>query len=879
VRADIDDEMEFHIQILAERYARQGHPPEEARAMAVREFGNRQRASEECVEIDSTRQRHQSRSEWWSTFRQDAKHGARRLVKNPIFTVVAILTLALGIGPNIAIFSIINSVLLEPLPFARADQLVYVQETFPLPGGGTGNGSVSYANYLDWKAQSKSLDMTIAGFTASANYQGKGDPERLSFGRLGADALTVLGIQPLLGRSFGAGDDVPGAPMVTLISEGFWRRRFDADRSVIGKTILLDGAPSTIIGVLPSKITFPNRTVAIDAWQPIQVQDPASKRGSHAFQVIGRLKPGATVEGATTELKTIAARLAQLYPAQQDKRSVAVTPYRDIIINADVKKQLGTLLGAAAFVLLIACANAASLLLARATAREREVAVLAALGANRARIAQQFLVESLLLSAAGALAGFALSRFAVAAIIAGAGSTLPRSTQIHFDGRVVVFIGVTILLTTVLFGLVPALQATKTNLQDCLRSGGRTGSGGRAGGYFRNSLVVGQFALSLVLLAGAGLLLQTFAALIGTPSGMTTEHVLTMRIPFPLGSPKYPTSTEALARFYDPVMQRIRALPGVQGAGLINLLPLQQTGNNGNFQVAGKSYASVAEQPFAEYRVASAGYFETLRIPVIAGRGPSDSDGGANGPVVVVNQTLAKTVFPNESAVGKLLAFGPITATNPPVTIVGVVGDVRESSLTLDPRPVLYFPSGQAGGSLANMTLVVRTAGEPAAVTKTVVNAIHAVDPTQPVFSIKTMTDVVQGSVADRKLYLGLLGTFAGVALALAIAGIYGVMSYGVTQRTREFGIRLALGSETTRVQRLVVWQGTKLALLGIAIGLPAAYLATKLHKSVLYGVAPGDMPTLFGVAAVLGLVSVAASYLPSRRVTTVDPIIAMRAE
>jgi predicted permease len=643
LRADIDDEMEFHIQILAERFAREGHSPEEARAMAVREFGNRQRASDECVEIDSIQRRRTDRSQWWQTFRQDAKHGARRLLMNPVFSVVAILTLALGIGPNIAIFSIINSVVLEPLPFANADRLVLVQETFPLPGGGTGSGSVAYANYVDWKTQTKSLDLTISSFTGSANYQGTAEPERLSVAWLDVGTLGLLGVRPIAGRGFTDADGEQAAAAVALISEGFWERRFNRDRSVIGKPILLDGTPTTVIGVLSSKITFPNRTAAIDAWQTLRVQNPTANRGSHAFQVIGRLRPGVSVAGATADMKTIAARLATEYPQQQDKRSVAVTPYRDVVVNANVKQQLATLCGAAMFVLLIACANAASLLLARATAREREVAVLAALGAARWRIVQQFLVESLLLAAAGAAAGFVLSRVAVAAIIAGAGTSLPRSTQIHFDGRVVGFIAATIVVTAVLFGLVPALQATRTSLQDCLRSGGRTGSGGRAGSVFRNGLVVGQFALSLVLLAGAGLLLQTFAALIGTPSGMKTEHVLTLQIPFPLGSPKYPTGLEARARFFDPLLERVRALPGVQNAGMINLLPLQQTGRNGNFRVEGKSYASVAEQPFAEYRVAGGGYFETMRIPIVPGRDFQAIDRDSSAQVLIIKETLAKT--------------------------------------------------------------------------------------------------------------------------------------------------------------------------------------------------------------------------------------------
>ena len=482
VKADVDDEMEFHIQILAERYARAGYGDEEARAMARREFGDRDRARTECIEIDTTRLRGANNTERLSTFWQDVRHGARRLVKSPVFSIVTILTLAIGIGPNIAIFSIINSVLLKPLPFANPHELIYIQETFPFPGGGTGNGSVSYANYLDWKAQSTALDLAISGYAGSANYQGAGDPERLSVAAIGADAFNVLGVRPLVGRTFAAGEDAVGAPKLAMLGEAFWRRRFSADPTIVGKSILLDGTPNTVVGVLRAETTFPNRTAAIDVWQPLQFQVKPNSRGSHAFIVIGRLKRGVTPTAATVEMKQIAARLAQLYPGSQEKRSVALTPYREVVVGS-VRTQLTVLLGAAALVLLIACANAASLLLARANARAREVAVLAALGASRARVAQQFLVESAILATTGALLGFVLSGFAVRAIVAAAGTTLPRSTQIHFDLRVVAFIVGTIIVTVVLFGLVPALQATKANLQDCLRSGGRSASsgGGRNG--------------------------------------------------------------------------------------------------------------------------------------------------------------------------------------------------------------------------------------------------------------------------------------------------------------------------------------------------------------------------------------------------------------
>lgn len=876
IPGDVDDEMDFHIQILAARYERDGHSPEEARAMAVREFGDRDKARKECIDIDGSAARTRGRADWFDTLEQDFRHGARRLIKNPVFAIVTVLTLAIGIGPTVAIFSIINSVLLEPLPYTNPDRLVLVQETFPLPGGSSGSGSVSYLNYVDWKAQTRTLDLLISSYTGNANLTGAGEPERLSVAGIGADAFDILGVKPTVGRGFMKGEDAPDGPNVAIIGDAFWRRHFNANRDAVGKTITIDGTPLTIVGVMPPTTTFPNRTAPVDVWSPLQFKGSPSSRGGHNFSVIGRLRPGVTIEQARGDMRDIAARLAQLYPQHQDRRSVVLTPFADVVVGG-VRQQLAILFGAAVLVMLIACANAASLLLARAASRRREIAVLAALGANRGRVAQQFLVESILLAIGGALLGFVLSRFAVAAIVAGAGTSLPRSTQIHFDWRVVAFIVATVLLTTFIFGVAPALQATRVNLQDCLR-GTRTG-GGRESARFRGALVVAQFALSLTLLAGAGLLFRTFAALISSPTGMRTDRVLTMHIPLPFGSPKYKTADDALNTFYDPMLERVRALPGVQAAGAINLLPLQGYGSNGNFQILGKTYGSISDQPFAEFRVASPGYFGALGIPVVRGRDFAVSDRANTEQVVMVNQTLVDRYFAGEDPVGRSLQFGQPDPQNPPVIVVGVAGAVRQATLSSKPLPELYFPTGQASGQLGNMTLVVRTANDPITVQKAVQSAIHAVDPQLPVYGIKTMDEVVRTSVADRRLYLGLLGTFAAVALALAIAGIYGVMSYSVSQRTREFGIRLALGSSTSSVQRLVVWQGARLALLGLAIGIPAAFLASKLLSSVVYGVDVHDPLTFTVVAAVLAGVSVAASYLPARRVVHVDPMLAMRGE
>ena len=877
VRRDVDDELEFHVQTLAEKHERSGIPREEARRMAAQEFGNRKDATEACVDIDRTRLEHERRSAWFDHFVRDVAHGTRRLRQSPTFTVITVLTLALGIGPMIAIFSLLNSVLLRPLPFADPSRLVVVRETFPLPHGLSGSGSVSYPNYLDWKAQSTTLDLSVASYAGSANLQDASGPERLAVAEIDSSVLPTLGVRPARGRNFLPEESKANGPAVVMLSDAFWRRRYNADANILGRTLVLDDVAQTVVGVMPPDVIYPSRSAAIDVWRPLQTSADPSRRGNHSFFVLGRLKPGQTVEHATADLKQVAARLTQLYPTQE-KRSVTLMPYDEYLVGRS-RPQLLVLFGAAGFVLLIAAANAASLLLARAGTRERDVAVLAALGATRARVAQQFLVESLLLATAGGAAGLVLAAFAVQGIVGLVGGTLPRGTVIHYDWRVIAFIAGTIVLTTLLFGVVPALRASRSNAPQALRDGGRGGTGGRERRAFRSTLVVAQFALSLVLLAGAALLMRTLVALLFTDTGMSIEHVLTLRLPVPLGSPRYPTPADVVARFYDPMLAGVRAIPGVGAAGLINLLPLQQSGNNGNFTVVGRDYSSVTEQPFAELRVVSPGYFAALTIPILRGRDVAETDVAASQQVVLINQTAAHQLFPTEDAVGRQLAFGPVGPGNPALTIVGVVGSVRQTRIESTPAAELYFPAGQAGGQLANMSLVVRVAGDPVDATRAVEAAIANVDRFQPVFGVSTMAAVVDQSIADRELYFSLLGAFAAIALVLAMAGIYGVIAYSVTQRTREFGIRLALGSNLGQMQRMVVWEGGRLALAGLAIGVPAAYLLSGVLSAVLYGVTAADPVTFAAVAGLLAVVSLVASYLPARRVLRVDPITAMRAE
>jgi predicted permease len=876
--ADIRDEIEFHLQILTDRNIARGMTPDAARAQAITEFGDLARAREAMMEIGQSQERMHRRAEVWANMWQDARHGARRLLKSPGFTIVTVLTLAIGLGPNIAIFNIINSVLLKPLPYAEPDRLYGVFETFPLAGGNSGSGSVSIPNYVDWRAQNHSFEaMTIMGFSGSANLGDPKQPERLSVAAIDENTFPLLGAKPIRGRAFVKDDGAPGAPLVVVLGEAFWRRKYLGDETIVGSRLMIDGAPRTVVGIMPANIIFPNRSAALDLWMPFNVDFSTAQRGQHGFRVYGRLKPGVSKEAALADLKTIAGRIARDFPQTQEGRSVDLVPLADMVVGASTRKQLEIFLGAAGLVLLIACANAASLLLARGASRSREVAVLAALGATRTRVLQQFLIESLLVSAAAAVVAFGLAIAAVKGILISAGNMVPRTTEIHFDGRVVLFVGGAILLTTLVCGLAPALSATKADLQTNLRQGSR-GIGG-ASTRFRSGLVVGQFALSLVLLAGAGLLLRTFAALMNTETGMKTDRVITMRLPVPLGGDKYPIGRIAIDHLHKPLLDRLRATPGVEAAGFITRIPLQDWGSNGNFQVVGKTYANVASQPFAEVRTVSPGYFATMGIPLLRGRDVAESDDSAATQVVVINQEIAKKYFAGEDPIGKQIFYGTISATNPALTVVGIVGSIRQATLDREPLTEAYFPYRQNPGAAAGLGLVIRTRNDPEGVVKTVQGIVRELDPAQPIFNVKTMREVQSDSISDRRLYLRLLGAFAGVALLLAMAGIYGVISYAVTQRTREFGIRLALGSESARIQRMVVWDGARLALTGLAIGVPGAFLLTRFIASVLYGVGRSDPLTYAIVAGILAAVSLLASYLPARRAVKVDPIIAMRAE
>jgi putative ABC transport system permease protein len=803
------------------------------------------------------------------TIWQDLRFGVRSLAKSPGFALVAILTLALGIGANSAIFSVVNAVLLKPLPYPDSEQLVRVWETFPPAGW----GSVSVPNLKDWREQNTVFTELAAYSFRSFNLAGADSPERISGATVSANFFTAVGVAPQLGRTFQAGEDKAGAGRVVIISDQLWRRNFAADPSIVGREIKVGGEGMTVVGVMPPKFEFPSPLV--EMWAPlIFTPTQETSRGNHAFLTVARLRPDVTLGQAIEQMKTIAKRLEDQYPQQQAGRSVLIRPIKEELVQGS-RQALWMLLGAVGFVLLIACANVANLLLARAAGRRKEFAVRAALGAGRGRLISQFITESLLLSGTGGLLGLAIGKWGVDLLLIWAANFLPRSSEVGLDGRVIIFTLAVSVLTGVLFGLAPALRVSRGDLYEDLKEGGRAGEGPRHG-RLRQVLVVAEIALALVLLAGAGLLLRSFWQLQKLDTGMRTDGVMTLRLSLP--EAKYGTSA-TIVSFYQQLLERVGTIPGVETAGLINMLPLLQSGFNGGINVVGRPQFGPNESPLVEYRAASPNYFRALGIPLVSGRYFSDGDRAEAAPIVIINQTLARALFPSEEAIGKQLTSGVISNT---ATIVGVVGDVRQSGLTTPPRPELYLSYAQAGSMIQTANLVVRASGDPQTVTNLVGairGAVREVDPAQPIFGLRTMDEVLSLAVAGQQLNMLLLGLFAALAVVLAGVGIYGVMSYTVSQSTREIGVRLALGAQGGDIVKLIVGQGAVLTGIGIVIGLGASVALAQLITTLLYGVSASDPLTYGAMVVLLGGISLLACYLPARRATRVDPIIALRSE
>lgn len=813
------------------------------------------------------------RSSWYKNTMQtliaDLRYGLRLLRQSPGFTAIAICALALGIGANTAIFSTVDSVLLRALPYNDPDRLVLVWEevsfaSFP-------KNTPAPGNYVEWKNRNHVFTDMAATRGASANLTADGPPEQVFGRRVTPNFFSVLGVRPLIGRVFTEEEDRTGTPVV-LISYSLWQRRYQGDRNLLDKTILMGGSKFTVIGVMPRDFVFRQRET--DYWVP-QHFSPAElvTHDSHYLNVVARLKPDVTLARAREEMSAIAKQLAKEFRENQRVGAV-VFPIKDELLG-NTRVGLLVLMGAAGCVLLIACANLASLLLARAVARQREMAVRAALGADRGRLVRQMVTEGTLLSLIGGLLGLGVALAGMKLLVRLVPTGLPASAAPAIDARLLGFTLALSLLTGLVFSIVPAIQAARASLNQALKQGGRAGIGGR-GRSMRDALVVLEVAAALVLLVGAGLMLQTLARLRAIDIGFRSDHLLTVRTVIPRA--KYQDSAKRLA-FFERIVEGVRTLPGVEGAAYISTLPFLSQGNTQGYQVEGRELEP-GDAGDALLRVGTNEYLQTLGVRLREGRFYTAADGPDAPPVIIVNETFAKRYWPKESALGHRVALSSTPARRVWRTIVGVVADVHERGYELEMKPGVYLPYGQIPSTWAvPESLIVRVKGDPLSLAGSVRRVIASVDPEQPVAAVRTMDDIIDLDVADRRQQMTLLGAFAGLALLLASIGLYGVLSYAVTQRSREIGLRMALGASASSVIQMVVARGLVLTGLGLGIGLALAWAVTRTMQKLLYGVAASDPATYAGVAALLGLIALIACWVPARRAAKVDPIVVLREE
>jgi putative ABC transport system permease protein len=801
----------------------------------------------------------------------DLRYAARLQRKNPGFTIVAIIALALGIGANTAIFSVVNTVLLRPLPYKDPERLVMVWEDATKHG--YPRDTPAAANFVDWRDQNQSFEGMAAIADTSFNLTGSGDPERLEGRRVSANMFPLLGVEPHIGRVFTAAEDQPGAQRVALLSYALWQRRFGGDPGIVGKALTLNGESHVVVGVMPARFQFPSSDDQV--WVPVAfTQQEAGNRNRHYLQVLARLRPGVSLDQAQSEMNTIAARLQQQYPQSNTDLGAAVQPLHEHLVG-DIKPALLVLLGAVGLVLLIACANVANLLLARAAVRQKEIAVRVALGARRWRLIRQFLTESVLLSTFGGLVGLAIAYGGLVLLKASIPENISQARDISMDLRVLGFTFLVSVATGLIFGLAPALQAARFNQIDTLKEGGRDAATGGSGKRLRGLLVTAEVAISLVLLIGAGLLINSFLRLRNVDPGFRTDNLLTMKIVLP--EPKY-EEMERRSAFYTELINRVQSLAGVRSAAVTSNLPLYRQGNSIGVGIEGQPDPPPGQERIVVTRIISPGYFDTMSIPILRGRGLTEQDTETTPNVVVVSETMARRYWPGEDAVGKRIAAGRIRSPEDWIQVVGVVKDVRQFELNAEPRPQMYLTYRQAG-FFDSRDLVVKTDVDPASMAATVRKAVWEIDKDQPVSNIQTMDEILADSIARQRFSMLLLAIFAAVALVLAGVGIYGVMSYSVAQRTHEIGIRMALGAQTGAVLKLAVGYGMKLVIAGIAIGLIAAFALTRVMSTLLFGVTATDPTTFTLISLLLIAVAVLASYVPARRATRVNPIIALRYE
>jgi putative ABC transport system permease protein len=805
-------------------------------------------------------------------FWQDIRYGLRVLAKSPGFTCVVVLTLALGIGANTAIFSVVSAVLLQPLPFPQPERLVGVHRVDLRTGEKV--WSQSYPDFADLRAQSKSLEAAAAYDESSTTMTGMGDPLHLAMGIFSADMFKVLQVRPILGREFTAEEDKPGTH-VALLSYHLWKTRFGGDLKITNKQIVLDSTPYVVAGVMPAEFQFPVDSQPMDLWATMAVEgaDSQEARGSHFLGVVGRLRDGATLEAANAETAEISARLGKQYPDNNSHWRMALQPEMQVVVG-DVRPALLMVLGAVGFLLLIACANAANLLLARAAGRQREMAIRASLGAGKGRILGQLLTESVLLSVAGGALGLLLAVWGTAALANLPSLGIPRLASAGVDARALLFTLAVSLFTGVLFGLAPALHASRFNLFRSLKEGGRTATDGVGRSRLRALLVISQVSLAMVLLVGASLLIESMFHLLHEPPGFNPQGVMAFNLDLPdsrYGKP------EQSADFFRDLLGRIRAVPGVKDASAVLPLPLSGDSMRTTFEIGGKPMAK-SDLPATHIRAVGLDYFQTMQIPLLAGREFNAHDDRHAPHVVVINQTLARKFFPNENPIGKHIKPGMSGGKNDSMCeIIGVVGDVKHRRLWLPDDPESYVPYDQ--NSIGGMYIVVRSGGDPMMLLPAIRAQVLAMDAELPVYKAQRMEEYVATSVAQRRFTSLLCAIFAGAGLVLAVVGLFGVMSYSVAQRTHEIGVRVAVGAAKTDILRLILGEGMGITLAGVGVGLLGAIALSGVVKSQLFGVQANDPLTFMGVVVVLGLVALLACYIPARRATRVDPMVALRYE
>jgi putative ABC transport system permease protein len=856
---ELEEEMRFHLEMKAGEHLVAGVSCEEARYASQRQFGNRtllQEASREMWGFRSI-----------ETLIQDLRFGIRMFLKSPGLTAVLILTIALGIGLNSALFSVVNTLLLNPLPFPEADRLIYVWTRAERIS--SDRLGVTPEEFEEWRKQPQSFTGITAHTGTWFNLSGTDEPERISSARVSTHFFSVFGIKPALGRDFLPEDDDFKGGRVVILSHSLWRRRFNADPSLIGRTITLNDLPYVVIGILPPGFRLPQIREGIsqtELWTPLELK---AWRGAPFLSVFARLKPGLAPEAAQAELNSIARRLETAYPQTHSGKSVHLVSLQEQVVGG-VRHPLLVLFGAVLIVLLIACANISNLLMARAGARRREMALRLAIGASRWRLIRQLLTEGILLAVVGGGLGLAVAFFARTLLLSFSGQSIPRADEVAIDTRVLLFTLSLSMIIGLVFSILPAILASSMNPNQFLKEGGKPGTAGRSGNRLRGMLIVLQVALALVLSISAGLLTRSFLALLSVDPGFDPKKVLTFDL-F-LSSKKDPTQG---AGFYRQLTERLAALPGVEAAGAVNALPLGGS-FTWTFFIEGRQPSDV---PLGrvEYQIVTPEFFRTVGIPLVKGRVFTEQDGKETMPVGVINEAMARLYWPNEDPIGKRLRVQAPISMAPWATVVGVVGDVKHNGLDRDPSPAFYRPHQQH--PRGDMTLVVRTQADPMTLANSVRNQVREMDKDLPIQNLREYTYFVAKSVAQRRFAMSLLAIFAAIALALALFGIYGVLSYSVGQRNKELAIRQALGARPRDVLALVVRQGMYLVLVGIIIGLAAAFGVTRVMKNMLYEIEPLDLTTFATVSFLIASVAALACYLPARRASRADPMVALRNE